>query len=180
VFDLTEPREREGAAPVVAEPVAHAERRAVVGERLLGRAHEEVDAAEVVEGRRDAGRVAGHVEELPRELEVRERLLRRAQRAVQAPEAAVRRAALRRQVEAPGEAQHVGEVPDGLARAPEARRDVAHGVEGVHLGDRVVELEEAQGGQVEHVRPVEQEPRPRVVGRRDVAVGGASRVARAS
>ena len=121
MLDLAHARERERAAAVVAQPLAHGERGAVARERRLGRAREEVDAPDVVERGGDARRVARDLEELARELEVDEGLLVGAQRAVEAAEAAVRRPALRGQVEAPGEAQHLAEVSERLARAAEAR-----------------------------------------------------------
>ena len=101
-----------------------------------------------------------------------------AERAQQAADPAVRRPALGRQVEAPGEPQHLLKQPHRLARAPEARRHVAGRIERVHLGDGVVELEQANPGQVERVRPVEQQVVARQGRRRDVAVRRAPRVAR--
>ncbi len=177
VLDLAHAGEREGAAALVAELLADRERRPMARERRLGGAREEMDAPDVVERGGDTGRVARDLEQRARELEVDDGQLGSAQRAVEAADAAVCRPALRGQIEAPREAQHLAEVSERLARAAEARRDVTEGIKSVHLRDGVVDVEQANGRRVEHVRAIEQQARPRVAGRRDEAIGGAPRVA---
>ncbi len=87
-----------------------------------------------------------------------------AQRAQQAADAPVRRAALGRQVQPPGQPQHLLEQAHRLARAAQASRHVAGRVERVHLGDGVVDLEQLDRRQIQRVRPVQQSagraPRP--------------------
>ena len=60
----------ERAAAVVAQPLAHDQRGAVALERASGAPGQEVDAADVVQRRRDARQVARQLEQLARQLEV--------------------------------------------------------------------------------------------------------------
>ena len=161
VLDLAEPRQRERAAAVVAQALARDQRGAVVLERFRGRAGQEVDAAEVVERRRDAGQVARQLEQLARQRQVPQRRGVLAEQAVQPPQAVVRRPALRRQVQPPGQAQELLEMADRLARAAEPRREIAGHVQGVELGDGIVLAEQLDRAQVQPVRVLQRQPRAR-------------------
>ena len=147
-------------------------------ERALRLAHQEVDAPHVVQRRRHARPVPRHLEQLLRQLQVGERARVLPQRAEQPADPSVRRAPLGRQVEPPGQPQHLLKKPDRLARPAEPRRHVARRVERVHLGHGVVEVEVSDPGQVERVRPIEQQVVAGQPRRHDVAVGRAAPVAR--
>jgi hypothetical protein len=63
-------------------------------------------------------------------------------------------------------------VSDRLARASEARRQIARDVQRVHLGDRVVDAQQGDAAQVQGVRLVERQARAGDAPRAEEAVGG--------
>jgi hypothetical protein len=124
----------------------------VTHQRRLG-APDQPDAADVVQRRRDCPARRRDVEQLLRQLQVEHGLLVGPQRAGGArgargaPPFAGRSSRHAR-------AQRLAEVRERLLRAAQPRRQVAQRVEGVHLGDGVVEIEEAHGRAVQHVGAV--------------------------
>ena len=119
---------------------------------------QQVDAPGVVQDRGDARSIARQIEQRVGQLQVRQRPAEVAQRPVQPADAGVGRPALARQVQPPGDAQHLAEVGQRLVGLAQADADVAQLVVGVHLADGVVDVQQLHPAQVQAARALVAQP----------------------